>query len=160
MECEIAVRIGRDMLGLKGPYTSESVGSSVKAIMAGIELVDDRYEDYQQLNAATLIGDNFFNAGAVLGEESENWQDLNVRSITGILKINGRELARGYGMDILGDPFEALAWIANHRAKLGVPLLAGSFVMLGSVVQTVFLDKPCEICIEFDHLSPVRVTFS
>ena len=63
-------------------------------------------------------------------------------------------------MDILGDPFEALAWIANHRAKLGVPLLAGSFVMLGSVVQTVFIDNPCEICTEFDDLSPVRVTFS
>ena len=160
VECEIAVRVGRDMLGLKGPYTSESVGSSVKAVMAGIELVDDRYEDYKQLNAATLIGDNFFNAGAVLGEESENWQDLDLRSIIGILKINGRELAKGYGMDILGDPFEALAWIANHRAKLGVPLLAGSFVMLGSVVQTVFLDNPCEICTEFDDLSPVRVTFS
>ena len=53
------------MLGLKGPYTSESVGPSVKAIMAGIELVDDRY-DYQQLNVMTLLGDNFFNAGAVL----------------------------------------------------------------------------------------------
>ena len=55
VECEIAVRVGRDMLGLKGPYTSESVGSSVKAAMAGIELVDDRYEDYKQLNYATLI---------------------------------------------------------------------------------------------------------
>ena len=40
--------------------------------MAGIELVDDRYEDYKQLNVATLIADNFFNVGVVLGEELKN----------------------------------------------------------------------------------------
>ena len=65
VECEIAVRIGSDMLGLKGPFTAQSARLSVSAIMAGIELVDDRYEDYKQLNAATLIADNFFNFGVV-----------------------------------------------------------------------------------------------
>ena len=160
VECEIAVRLGRDMLGLKGPYTSESVGSSVKAVMAGIELVDDRYEDYKQLNAATLIGDNFFNVGVVLGEELKNWKNLNLQSISGILKVDGIEISKGNGADILGNPFEALAWVANHRAKLGVPILSGSFVMLGSVVKTVFIDKPCHINIKFDGLKPVSVTFT
>ena len=60
------------MLGLKGPFTAQSARLSVSAIMAGIELVDDRYEDYKQLNAATLIADNFFNVGVVLGEELKN----------------------------------------------------------------------------------------
>ena len=159
VECEIAVRIGSDMLGLKGPFTAESV-DFLSAIMAGIELVDDRYEDYKQLNAATLIADNFFNVGVVLGEELKNWKNLNLQSISGILKVDGIEISKGHGADILGNPFEALAWIANHRAKLGVPILAGSFVMLGSVVQTVFIDKPCRINIEFNGLKPVSVIFT
>ena len=160
VECEIAVRIGSDMLGLKGPFTAESARLSVSAIMAGIELVDDRYEDYKQLNAATLIGDNFFNVGVVLGEELKNWKNLNLQSISGILKVDGIEISKGNGADILGNPFEALAWVANHRAKLGVPILSGSFVMLGSVVETVFIDKPCHINIKFDGLKPVSVTFT
>ena len=160
VECEIAVRIGSDMKGLKGPFTPESVRCSVNAIMAGIELVDDRYQDYKQLNAPTLIADNFFNVGVVLGEELKNWQSLNLQSISGILKRDGIEISKGHGADILGNPFEALAWIANHRAKLGVPILAGSFVMLGSVVQTVFIEKPCRIDIEFNGLAPVGVIFT
>ena len=148
------------MLGLKGPFTPESVRCSVNAIMAGIELVDDRYEDYKQLNAPTLIADNFFNVGVVLGEELKNWQNLNLQSISGILKLDGIEISKGHGADILGSPFEALAWIANHRAKLGVPILAGSFVMLGSVVQTVFIEKPCRIDIEFNGLAPAGVIFT
>ncbi len=160
VECEIAVRIGSDMLGLTGPFTPESARLSVSAIMAGIELVDDRYEDYKQLNAATLIGDNFFNVGVVLGEELKNWKNLNLQSISGILKVDGIEISKGNGADILGNPFEALAWVANHRAKMGVPILAGSFVMLGSVVETVFIDKPCHINIKFDGLKPVSVTFT
>ena len=160
VECEIAVRIGSDMLGFKGPFTPESVRGSVNAVMAGIELVDDRYEDYKQLNAPTLIADNFFNVGVVLGEELKNWQNLNLQSISGILKVDGIEISKGNGADILGNPFEALAWVANHRAKLGVPILAGSFVMLGSVVETVFIDKPCHINIKFDGLKPVSVTFT
>ena len=160
VECEIAARIGSDMLGLKGPFTAESARLSVSAIMAGIELVDDRYEDYKQLNAATLIGDNFFNVGVVLGEELKNWKNLNLQSVSGILKVDGIEISKGNGADILGNPFEALAWVANHRAKLGAPILSGSFVMLGSVVETVFIDKPCHINIKFDGLKPVSVTFT
>ena len=160
VECEIVVRIGSDMLGLKGPFTPHSARHSVSAMMAGIELVDDRYEDYKQLNAATLIGDNFFNVGVVLGEELKNWQNLDLLTISGILKFDGIEISKGSGADILGNPFEALAWIANHRVKLGAPILAGSFVMLGSVVETVFIEKPCRIDIEFNGLAPVSVTFT
>ena len=160
VECEIAVRIGSDMVGLEDPFTPQSVALYVSAIMAGIELVDDRYEDYKKLNAATLIGDNFFNAGVVLGEELTNWRDLDLSFFSGVLKLDSVEISKGYGADILGNPFKALAWIANHRAKIGAPILAGSFVILGSVVETVFIEKPCRIDIEFDNVAPVSVTFS
>lgn len=160
VECEIAVRIGSDMVGLEDPFTPQGVALYVSAIMAGIELVDDRYEDYKKLNAATLIGDNFFNCGVVLGDEFTNWRDLDLSSISGALKIDGVEISKGCGADILGNPFEALAWIANHRANIGAPILAGSFVMLGSVVETVFIEKSCRIDIEFNGLAPVSVIFT
>ena len=35
--------------------------------MAAIEIVDDRYVDWRKTDATTLIADDYFAAGAVLG---------------------------------------------------------------------------------------------
>ena len=159
VECEIAARLGQDMLGEKGPYTRESAAAAVGSLMGAIELVDERYENYAQLNAPTLIADDFFNAGVVLGAEEIKWQELNLGAIDGVLYINNCEHSRGVGSDILGHPLEALAWLANHRAGLGRPLRAGTFVMLGSVVETVFFDSPAEVSGLLEGLGEARVKF-
>lgn len=137
------------MAGQRGPYTRESAADAVSALMGAIELVDDRYENYAALPAPVLIGDDFFNAGVVLGPEQTDWRDLDLPGMRGTLWIDGTERASGLGADILGDPLEALAWLANHRASIGKPLRAGSFVMLGSVVRTVFLDAPARVVVDW-----------
>lgn len=160
VECEIAARLGTDMAGRWGPYTRESAADAVSALMGAIELVDDRYENYSALPAPVLIGDDFFNAGVVLGAERTEWRPLDLAAIRGTLWIDGAERAVGLGADILGDPMEALAWLANHRASIGRPLRAGDFVMLGSVVQTVFFDAPAEVAVELAGLSRAEVRFT
>jgi len=127
--------------------------------MGAIELVDDRYENYFALTAPVLIADDFFNAGVVLGPEQSDWRDLDLAKILGTLFIDGEAHSTGLGADILGHPMEALAWLANHRASLGQPLRAGSFVMLGSVVKTVFLDRPAEVSVELEGLGRAEVRF-
>ena len=77
----------------------------------------------------------------------------------GVLYINNCEHSRGVGSDILGHPLEALAWLANHRAGLGRPLRAGTFVMLGSVVETVFFDSPAEVSVLLEGVGEARVKF-
>ena len=47
----------------------------------------------------------------------------------------------------------ALAWLANHRAGIGMPLKSGEFVMLGSVTQTLFIDEPILIEVNLEGLS-------
>ncbi len=159
VECEIAARLGSDMPGAIGPYTKQSAADAVSALMGAIELVDDRYENYSALTAPVLIADDFFNAGVVLGPEQSDWRDLDLAKILGTLFIDGEAHSTGLGADILGHPMEALAWLANHRASLGQPLRAGSFVMLGSVVKTVFLDRPAEVSVELEGLGRAEVRF-
>ena len=159
VECEIAAQLGTDMAGQRGPYTRESAADAVSALMGAIELVDDRYENYAALPAPVLIGDDFINAGVVLGAEQTDWRGLELPAIRGTLWIDGTERASGLGADILGDPMEALAWLANHRASIGKPLRAGSFVMLGSVVQTVFLAAPARVVVELAGLGRAGVRF-
>ena len=159
VECEIAARLGTDLPGNLSSYTRDSVGDAVSALMGAIELVDDRYEDYAVLSAPILIGDDFFNAGVVLGDEQTAWRELDLAAIRGTLMIDGVEHASGFGSDILGDPLEALAWLANHRVQMRKPLRAGTFVMLGSVVQTVFFDAPARVSVELTGLSQAEVRF-
>ncbi len=157
VECEIAARLGQDLPGRDAPYTSEQAGEAVAALMAGIELVDDRYRDFTTLPAPVLIADDFFNAGVVLGAPVSDWRSLDLAGLRGEMVIDGRSVGVGLGRDILGHPLAALAWLANHRVDLGTPLRAGEFVMLGSVVKTVFLKAPAEVVVRFEGLGDARV---
>ena len=40
----------------------------IEAYLPAIEIVDDRYVDWQTLGAPTLVADDFFAAGCVLGK--------------------------------------------------------------------------------------------
>ena len=127
--------------------------------MAGIELVDDRYDNYPSFPTPTLVADDFFNAGVVLGKENKAWKTLDLQNLKGVMIIDGEEVGRGKGSDILGHPMEALAWLANQSISQEKPLQAGTFIMLGSVVKTVHLEKPAEVTIRFDELGEASVRF-
>jgi 2-oxo-3-hexenedioate decarboxylase/2-keto-4-pentenoate hydratase len=136
VECEIAVRLGRDLGGPRAALDRATVAAAVDSCMAAIELVDDRYEDYRALDPPTLIADDFFNAGCVLGAPIAAWQTLDLAALAGRMAINGRMVGTGRGGDILGHPLDALAWLAGRLHDRGRCLRAGEFVLLGSVVQT------------------------
>ncbi len=57
----------KDLPPIDRPYTQENVADAVGAMAAGIEIVDDRYVDYKSLDTPTLIADDFFDAGCVIG---------------------------------------------------------------------------------------------
>jgi 2-oxo-3-hexenedioate decarboxylase/2-keto-4-pentenoate hydratase len=160
VECEIAARLGADLPDTGTPYTADSVGHAVAALMPAIELVDDRYEDFPSLSAGVLVADDFFNAGVVLGPPMADWRDLDLETIRGEMVIDRASAGSGHGSDILGHPLAALAWLANHRVALGTPLRAGEFVMLGSVVKTVHFSDPADVAIRFEHLGEARVRFT
>jgi 2-oxo-3-hexenedioate decarboxylase/2-keto-4-pentenoate hydratase len=136
VECEIAVRLDRDLPPAGAPYDRASVAPAIGACMAAIEVVDDRYEDYRSLDTPTLVADDFFNAACVLGPPVEAWAGLDLAALRGHMVINGAKVGDGRGGDILGHPLEALAWLATTLAARGRHLKAGEFVLLGSVVET------------------------
>ena len=158
MECEIAVRLGQDLPPRSQPYTRQEVAAAVDEVMAAIELVDERYQDFHALGVPTLVADDFFNAGCVLGEPVRDWQRLDLAALQGRVWINGAEIATGYGELVMGHPLNALAWLANAQHEHGLPgLRAGEFVMLGSVVQTQWLNAGDRVRIAIDQLGEVAL---
>ncbi len=158
IECEIVVRLGRDLPPQATPYTRESVADAVEEIMPGIELVDERYQDFNALGVPTLVADDFFNAGCVLGKARRDWRSLDLGALVGRTWINDVEVARGRGADVLGHPFNSLAWLANAQHEYGLPgLKAGEFVMLGSLVQTQWLKAGDKVRIAIEALGEVTL---
>jgi 2-oxo-3-hexenedioate decarboxylase/2-keto-4-pentenoate hydratase len=157
VECEIVVTLARDVAPSDAPFDRAKVGQAVGAVMAGIEIVDDRYADYKSFGVPSLIGDNFFNAGSVLGKPVTDWRRLDLAAVKGRTLINDVEVGTGHGAMVLGHPLEALAWLANARAARGLGLKRGEFVFLGSLVETKWLSAGDHVRIEIEELGGIEV---
>ncbi len=160
VECEIAVQLGADLPRGAEPYDLKTVAPAVAAIAAAIEIVDDRYQDYRCFDTPTLIADDFFGAGCVLGPLRQDWQDLDLSLLSGSMAINGASVGTGSGADIMGHPFAALAWLANHAAARGKPLRTGMVILLGSIVQTNWVAPGDVVDITIDELGTAQARFT
>src|SRR6202051_4600844 len=136
LEFEIAVRIKSDVPVTDMPCTAETIARHIDGVCAAIELVDDRSADYTNLDVLSLVADNSWNGGMFLSEFATKWPDLE--SALGRATKDDVAIGEGHGRDILGHPFNSVAWLATQLASRGVGLKAGQAVMNGSVMKTVF----------------------
>ena len=113
LEFEIAVRIKSDVpVNDRIPPTRS--GAHIGGVGAAIELVDDRSADYAKLDVLSLVADNSWNGGIVLSEFAKDWPDLE--SVMGRATKDGAAIGEGHGRDILGHPFNSVAWLATQLA--------------------------------------------
>ena len=160
VECEIAVRLARNLSPTEAPFTAEWMMEAIEAYLPAIEIVDDRYVKWETMGAPTLIADDFFAAGCVLGEPVSRTTAPDLLAVTGRAVINGKKAGEGTGADVLGHPHNALAWLANHLAAEGKGLHAGQIVLTGSLVKTIWLRAGDKVVMELSGLGKVSVTFA
>lgn len=159
VECEIVVMLDSDLPATKAPFTRDSVAAAVGSVAVGMEIVDDRYENYRTMDTPTLIADDFFDAGCVLGNPIRDWRTLDIAALSGRTLINGVEVGRGRGADVMGHPFVALAWLANALAARGEFLKKDEFVFTGSVVETRWVAAGDTVIVAVDQLGEARAEF-
>ncbi|MBK8015584.1 MAG: fumarylacetoacetate hydrolase family protein [Betaproteobacteria bacterium] len=135
LEFEICVRIGRDLPPRSAPYTMDDIAQAVSAVAPAFEVIDDRNSPYP-LDVLSLVADNAWNEGIVLGEFRESWPDL--AKVRGTVERNGEAIDQGEGSAVLGHPFAPVVWLANHLSARGETLRAGEIVSTGSLVTTRF----------------------
>jgi 2-keto-4-pentenoate hydratase len=133
VECELAVRLGRDLERRHTSYTAAEVRPAVAEVMAAFELIEDRAADYKTCRALSLIADNAWNGGIVIGAAGPPPSGGDLDGIGGSLERGG--LPAGEGKT--DNPLGALAWLANLAIERGRPIRAGMVVITGSVIATV-----------------------
>jgi 2-keto-4-pentenoate hydratase len=135
IETEIAVRLGED---LPRGGDRDRVAAAVESCTAAMELLEDLRHDYKRLSAAAMVAGNVWNAGIVVGPPVADWRRFDLAQLTARLVINGSEIGHGSGGDVMGNPLNALAWLADKLAAAGTPLKRGMIVMTGSMVPIHF----------------------
>ena len=132
IESEIALKLGADLPASGAPWTRDSVAPAVAGAMAAFELIEDRNADYAHTEAASLIVENCWNGGVVIGTPKA----MSAAALTGIagrLTIGGKAAGNGKAED----PYATLAWLANHLAERGRDLKAGMVIITGSLIATM-----------------------
>jgi 2-keto-4-pentenoate hydratase len=132
VECEIAFRLARDLGPEAAPFAIADVRGAIESVMPAFELVDDRNAVYRETSALSLIADNCWNQGVVLGEPMKLPPDGDLDALRGQLEIGGKPPLEGKA----DGPLRSLAWVANLIAARGHGLSRGMIVMTGSLIPT------------------------
>lgn len=154
VEAEIVFRLAS---GLQGPgVTVEQARGSIGEVMAGLEIVDSRIEDWR-IGLADTVADLASAGAIVLGAPVAPAADLDARLIGCVFSRNGNMIATGAGAAALGDPVAVVAWLANQLGDHGISMEAGQLIFTGALHAAVPFLPGDEFVAEFDRLGSISV---
>ncbi|MCW2852492.1 MAG: mhpD 1 [Nocardioides sp.] len=130
VEAEIAFVLGADLV--EGPVDVDRVRDAVEHATAALEIVDSRIADWD-ITFGDTVADNGSSGLFVLGAERVAL-DVFVPVLAEMsMSLDGEVVSTGTGADCLGDPLQALAWLAAKAREIGDPLRAGDIVLSGAL---------------------------
>lgn len=153
VESEVAVRMAATPPD-GAAQDPEAVRACLGAVAAAFEVVDDRHADYAVLEACTLVADNSWNAGMVLGEPVGMDAAPALAGLAGTLTRDGAPVGEGRSADVL----QIVGWLADHLRRRGRRLEPGQWVLTGSVVRTEFASPGERYRLALAALPPVDAT--
>ena len=157
-ECEFVFKLASDLPPREAPYTRDEVMAAVASLHPGLEMPDSRFADFASAGAAQLAADNACTHWMVIGAATRaNWRDVDLAEHPTCLHINGAVVTRGHGKDVLGDPRNALTWLANQFAILGDGLRAGQLITTGVTGQPSAIKNGDQITADLGVFGSVSV---
>jgi 2-oxopent-4-enoate/cis-2-oxohex-4-enoate hydratase len=129
-EGEIAFILKKD---LTGPgLTNADVLAATECVMPAFEIVDSRVTDWK-IKIQDTVADNASAAAFVLGDRAVSPGSIDLVTCGMVLEKNGEIIGTGAGAASLGNPVNAVAWLANTLGRLDLPLRAGEVILSGSL---------------------------
>jgi 2-keto-4-pentenoate hydratase len=152
LESEIALKLAADMPAGKAPWAAESAVGFVAGAMAVYELIEDRNAVYSETQATSMIVENCWNGGVVLGPMTAVTPS-SIIGVKGRQALNGKSVAEGEAEN----PYATLAWLANLLAQRKRDLKAGMIVITGSIIPTFSVSPGDRAVFAVDGLGEVVI---
>lgn len=132
IEIEISFHIVRDMAARREAVGHEEALSTVGDAFVGMEVVDTRLANFQQLDPEWLLADNQMNHALVVGDAVKNWKALDWANLQVKLEIDGQTIVDQKGGLGAVDPVRPLAWMIDHAVRQRGGIRAGQAITTGS----------------------------
>lgn len=129
IEAEIAFILKEDLTG--GNVTPEDVVRATDYVVGAFEIVDSRVADWK-IKLVDTIADNASSGCYVLGTKRVPVSEIDLSKETMKLYKNGELIKEGDGSAVLGNPCNAVAWLANRLNDYGVVLKKGEVILSGA----------------------------
>lgn len=162
IEAELAFELESDLVG--PGVTAADVRAATGRIVPAIEILDSRVEMTDEATGhrrtiVDTVSDNAANAGIVVGRGFLDPATFVPREVSTVLTINDVIEETGVASAVLGDPAEAVAWLANRLAGFGEQLHAGETVLSGALMQSIPVNRGDVVRAEFGALGEVSCRF-
>jgi 2-keto-4-pentenoate hydratase len=159
VEAEFGFEMGADVPGSPIPYTAETVAPFVASVIPAIEVVDHRFHDWRLVGAPTLAADNAIHGAWVAGEPVHYRWSFNLAAHPLRVIVNGSPWREGSGANVLGDPLNVVAWLANELPKHGRQLRRGEKISTGTTAEVYFAQPGDRVVADFGVLGTAEVRF-
>jgi len=130
IEAEIAFVLGADLAD--GPLDATQVRQATEYVAAALEICGSRIQNWD-ISFADTVADNASAGAFVLGPRRRTLAEVNPVEVEMSMTIDGEQVSTGNGAACLGDPVQAVIWLARTAAELGQPLRAGDVVLSGAL---------------------------
>lgn len=131
LEAELAFVLARD-LDSPGTFGIDEVAKATAYVVPALEIVDSRIIDWD-ITITDTVADNASSGLFVLGSRRTMLGDNDLEALTMVLQREDEEVSVGRGADCLGNPLNAIAWLADTARDFGDPLRAGDIVLSGAL---------------------------
>ncbi|HVZ37923.1 MAG TPA: fumarylacetoacetate hydrolase family protein [Candidatus Kapabacteria bacterium] len=144
---------------LVGPgITAAQVVAATECILPAIEIIDSRILDWK-FRIQDTIADNASSGMFVLGGQPMLLSDANVRTLGMTLRKNGAIVSTGAGAACLGNPVNAVVWLANKLGELGAQLNTGQVILSGALGPVSPVVAGDIVTVDIGRMAQVSVGF-
>jgi 2-keto-4-pentenoate hydratase len=156
IESEICFRMRTD---LQGPdLTTEQVLDATDAVSAAFEVCDSRIKDWK-CPYPDWFADNGFAARIVLLGRWMPVREVDLPHEAVVLAQDSQRIAEGTGEMVMGNPANAVVWLARSLHERGLSLSAGMLVMTGTITPVTPIERGSAYTASFSTLGSVQKTF-
>jgi 2-keto-4-pentenoate hydratase len=130
VEAEVAFLLDRD-IDVEQPTVADVI-RAVAYVMPALELVGSRIQDWD-IGIVDTVADNASAGLFVLGCPVKRVADLDLRALDMKMSRRHEVVSKGSGAACMGNPLNAVSWLAAELSKRGRPLRAGQIILSGAL---------------------------
>lgn len=158
VEAELVFEIAADLPASSAPFYRDDVAAATGALYIGMELVQSRFAS-SDLPLDLLVADNCMADRLVVGDKvAEGW-DERFAALEVTLHGPGEERVHGSTAAVMGNPLDAVTWLANHLAGRGMALRGGQLVSSGTCTGATLVRPGDRVTADLAGLARATIEF-